>query len=436
MRPLNSLTLETVRDLLAGTFRQIPDRRRGRVDYLLPDVLLTGFAMLFFQQPSLRQFQALMKERKGRCNLETIFKVKTIPSDSQLRQILDGVPPESLRALLPELFERLRRLGWTREFATRVGEANYYPMLLDGSEYFHSTELQCPGCLRRPDRSGRIQYSHQIVAATLVKAGTHQVLPLDVEEARNSDGTQKQDCELTAGKRLIERVRQEHRQLALVAVADALYAHEPFITQLRQQRMKFVLVVKPGAHQETFEWVEELAGLGECETGQWQEGPAGQRQYFEYRIARQVPLKQGGAMLVDFLEVWVRDGAGKQLYHNSWVTDLELSRATVATVFGLGRSRWKIENEQFNVQKNQGYHLEHNYGHGRQTLSMVFYLLNLLAFVTHLILELGDRLYQQCRLVGSRRGLWELLRGAFQLVLVESWAELLRTILANRQAGP
>ena len=36
------------------------------------------------------------------------------------------------------------------------------------------------------------------------------------------------------------------------------------------------------------------------------------------------------------------------------------------------RARWKIENETFNTLKNQGYHFEHNYGHGEQHLSVVF----------------------------------------------------------------
>lgn len=262
------------------------------------------------------------------------------------------------------------------------------------------------------------------------------MLPLDVEEVRNEDGTEKQDCELNAGKRLIRRVRQEHRHLPLIVSGDALYAHEPFIGELQQQRMHFVLVVKEGSHKETFEWVADLDRLGECEKGKWQEGPAAKRRCFEYRLARQVPLTQGGVVMLNFVEVWVRDAKGKQLYHNSWVTDLSVTKETVATIIGIGRSRWKIENEQFNVQKNHGYHLEHNYGHGRQTLSMVFYLLNLLAFVTHLILEIGDRLYQQCKQGESRRGLWELLRGCFSFFLVESWADLLRTNIARQQAGP
>ena len=95
--------------------------------------------------------------------------------------------------------------------------------------------------------------------------------------------------------------------------------------------------------------------------------------------------------------------------------------ANVAVVVQIGRTRWKIENEQFNVHKNHGYELTHNYGHGQQTLSMVFYLLNLLAYVTHVVLALGDRLYQRCRAQESRRELWNALRTLVNALLVESW---------------
>jgi hypothetical protein len=74
--------------------------------------------------------------------------------------------------------------------------------VLDGSEYFHSTAIQCPGCLRWTDAEGTEHYHHLVVGATLVRAGSHRVLPLDVEEVRNSDGTEKQDCQINAGKRL------------------------------------------------------------------------------------------------------------------------------------------------------------------------------------------------------------------------------------------
>ena len=437
MRPLTSLTFEAFRALLTSVFQQIPDPRDPRrITWEMPAVLMSAFAMFFFQHPNLLEYQRRMKKKSGRSNLERVFQVEDLPSDTQMREILDGVPVEPLRRVLPEIFERMRRIGWTLKFVTELDGQQYYTVALDGSEYFHSTKIECPSCLRRQSVKGELNYSHVVVGATLVRAGSHAILPFDAEEVRNADGEQKQDCELNAGKRLVRRVRAEHRQLSICVTGDDLYAHEPLIEELRKLRLQFVLVAKPSSHAELFEWVEELDQLGECLKGKWEAGPACKRRYFEYRIAQQVPLTQAGQVLLNFVEVWERNKAGKITYHNSWVTDFELRHANAATVIGMGRSRWKIENEQFNVHKNHGYELEHNYGHGQQTLSMVFYMLNLLAFLAHQVLEFGDRLYQQCRADESRRGLWTLLRSAFYYVAVESWEALLRYHLSDEARGP
>jgi hypothetical protein len=432
-----SLTFEAFRDLLASVFRQIPDQREpSRITWEMPAVLMSAFAMFFFQHPNLLEYQRRMKKKSGRSNLERILQVEDIPSDTQMRTILDGVATEPLRRVLPEVFERMRRIGWTAKFVTEVGGEKYYTVAFDGSEYFHSTKIECPSCLRRTSKDGETQYSHVVVGATLVRAGSHAVLPLDAEEVRNEDGQEKQDCELNAGKRMAKRLRQEHRQLKICLTGDDLYAHEPFILDLRELRMDFVLVAKPTSHEELFDWVEDLDRLGECVKGKWEEGPACKRRYFEYRIASQVPLKQNGQVMVNFVEVWERNKKGKVTYHNSWVTDFEVTAENAAQVIGIGRSRWKIENEQFNVHKNHGYELEHNYGHGQQTLSMVFYLLNLLAFLAHKVLEFGDRLYQQCRQDESRKGLWTMLRSAFYLIEFESWDALLLNHLSDEAHSP
>jgi hypothetical protein len=437
MRPLKSLTFEAFRDLLAKTFKEIPDRRDPkRLKWEMPAVLMSAFAIFFFQHPNLLEYQRRMKKKRGRSNLERVFQVEDLPSDTQMREILDGVPIEPLRSVLPEVFERMRRVGWAVRFVTEVEGQNYYTVALDGSEYFHSTKIECAGCLRRQSVKGEVNYSHVVVGATLVRAGSHDILPFDAEEVRNEDGEEKQDCEINAGKRLVERLRQEHRQLSICMTGDDLYAHEPFIRELRELRMGFVLVAKPTSHGELFEWVADLDRLGECVKGSWEEGPACKRRYFEYRIAHQVPLTQLGEVLLNFVEVWERNKDGKVIYHNSWVTDFNVMPENAAQIIGVGRSRWKIENEQFNVHKNHGYELEHNYGHGQQTLSMVFYLLNLLAFLAHKVLEFGDRLYGQCQVGESRRGLWTLLRSAFYYVAVESWEALLRYHLSDESRGP
>jgi hypothetical protein len=132
--------------------------------------------------------------------------------------------------------------------------------------------------------------------------------------------------------------------------------------------------------------------------------------------------------------VWEHDRRGQLLYHHAWCTDWEGTADNGAAIVCLERSRWKIEKEQVNIQKNHGYELEHNYGHGQRTLSMVFYLLNLLAFIAHMLLERGDRLSQRCLATTARRELWHTLRTAMHLMLVTAWADFLLIYLD--EAGP
>jgi hypothetical protein len=441
MRPLQSLTLEAMIDLLSTTFGHIPDTRcSDRVTYSLHDTLMSGFAMMFFQHASLLEFQRKMQQRRGRCNLETLFGVHEVPSDTQMRAILDGVPPALLRPLLPAVFAKVRRAGWAPEWQSPVPsgfhQGEYYSAMLDGSDYFHSTAIQCPGCLQRTDAQGEVHWRHTVVSATLVKAGSHRVLPLDVEEVRNSDGQHKQDCEVNAAKRLIRRLRQAHPQLPLIIGGDDLYCHEPFIAQLRDLRLHHIVVCQPTSHLELYAWVEDMERLGGCDKGQWHEGPACRRRFYTYRIARSVPLTAARRLWGTLVEVWEHDRMGKQLYHNAWFTDLEVRADNVAAIVRIGRSRWKIENEQFNVQKNHGYELEHNYGHGQHTLSMVFYLLNLLAFMAHMILERGDRLYQRCLATTSRRELRHTLRTTMRMILVANWTEFLLLYLDEAGSSP
>jgi hypothetical protein len=442
MRPLKSLTLEAIVDLLATTFGAVDDSRAAeQLSYPLHDTLMSGFAVMFFQHASLLQFQRAMEKKRQRCNLQTIFGVHPIPSDTQMREILDEVKPEALRGVLPQLWEKVRRAGWSGRFTTTLpnGEhqGTYYTVALDGSEYFRSTKVQCPHCLRQTAPQGRVHYSHKIVGATIVRAGSHQVLPLDVEEVRNATAeSAPQDCELTAGKRLITRLRREHPQMALIVIGDDLYSHVPFVEQLQHSRQHFVLVAKPSSHPTLRAAIAAAEGTEQSQTGQWMEGSGARQRTYTYRLVPQVPLSLESTVRVTYVAVWEHGAKGELLYHNSWITDLDVDAANVTVVVQIGGTRWKIENEQFNVHKNHGYNLTHNYGHGQQHLSMVVYLLNLLAYVAHVVLALGDRLYQRCRAQESHRELWNALRTLVNAFLVTSWPALLAVYLDEGAASP
>ena len=129
---------------------------------------------------------------------------------------------------------------------------------------------------------------------------------------------------------------------------------------------------------------------------------------------------------------------GKVTYKNSWVTDIEINENNIVNLVKGGRSRWKIENETFNTLKNQGYHIEHNFGHGQQNLSMIFFTLNLLAFYVHQILELTDRLYHTVRYskFTSRKEFWNQLRCTIRILIFPTWQSLLTFILDPEKGIP
>ena len=138
-------------------------------------------------------------------------------------------------------------------------------------------------------------------------------------------------------------------------------------------------------------------------------GPHAAAAFFPSRIARSVPLTATRRVWGTWVEGWEHDRRGQPLSHHAWCTDLEVTADKVAASVRRGRSRWKIEHEPFKRQKNHGDALAHNYGHGPQTLSMVFSLLKLLAFLAPMSLERGDRLSQRCLATPSRRELWHTL---------------------------
>jgi hypothetical protein len=67
---------------------------------------------------------------------------------------------------------------------------------------------------------------------------------------------------------------------------------------------------------------------------------------------------------------------------------------------------------------------------------MVFYLLKLVAFIAHMLLERGAPLSQRWEATTSRRELWHTLRTAMRMILVASWSQLLLIYLDEDHLGP
>lgn len=425
------LSFTGLRNTLANRFQKIGDHRGRRVEYSISDCLMSAFAMMFFQDASLLEFQRRLKVQTNFDNLQTLFGVEAIPADSQLREVLDFCEPEPIAAVFSDFFRPLQRGKHLEQFQVLDGQ---YLVLLDATQIFSSEKIHCPHCLHKTSAKGKVRYQHQVLQVVIAHPDHRQVIPLAPEPIRNEDGKEKQDCEINAGKRIIQKIRQNHPKLKIIIGGDDLYSKQPFIEELEKAGMSYVLVAKPSDHKVLYEWFCELRGMNETKILELTDH---KKVVHHYEWANKLPLNgDQKARDVNYFEYTQTKGS-KTLFHSSWVTDIGIHENNIVMLVKIGRARWKVENESFNTLKNQGYHLEHNFGHGRKNLSYIFYLLNILAFFCHQIFELTDPLYQKCRSAFSaRKEYWNQLRCTIRILVFNSWQHLLEFIIDPKANPP
>ena len=219
-------------------------------------------------------------------------------------------------------------------------------------------------------------------------------------------------------------------------LGDDLYSKEPFCALALHEGFNFILVCKPDSHPKLYERLAFWQAQGAMT--QWEQRRRNGRvtEVALYRFINEV-LLQGGkhALAVNWVEMTVVNAkTGAQLYYNTFITNHRLSMANVAEVAQAGRGRWKIENENNNVLKTKGYHLEHNFGHGKQYLSATMLSLNLLAFLFHTVLEWSDEPYAILRQVLARRQtFFEDMRALTRYIVFESWPHLMDFMIKGLQ---
>jgi len=400
-------------------FKEVEDRRPINVEIPMADALMSGFAMFSLKDPSLLAFD---ERRQTPENLKRVYGIKRIPSDTQMRTILDDVNPEGIRPLFKRVFQQLQR-GKELEKMRYMGR--YYLASLDGTGYFKSEEVHCENCLEKYyQRSGKTIYTHQMLGGAIVHPERREVIPLAPEPIIKQDGANKNDCERNAAKRFLAQLRQDHPRLPFIIVEDALSANAPHIRELKRHNLRFLLGVKPGDHAYLFDFVRQADETGQTSHFESEKDDVVHR----FCFLNDVPLNESNVdVRVNFLEYWeIKSG---KTQHFSWVTDFTITHKNAFTLMRGGRARWKIENETFNTLKNQGYHFEHNFGHGHQHLSVVFAFLMMLAFAVDQAQQLACQLFQAAwAKAGSKRSLWEKLRALFNELPMESMTMIWRAI--------
>ena len=417
--------LDSLLGSLRGCLDRFPDKRRGiNTTYDMADIGTAAFSVFFMQCPSFLAHQRQLEEGHGRSNCASLFGITKIPSDNHIRDMLDPASPALLHPVFAETIDQLRRIdGGLDTFRRLDGRVL---IALDGSEYHCSRKVHCPHCSTRIRGKSETEYFHSMLAATLVAPGHNKVIPLEPEFIVPQDGAEKQDCENMAAKRWLATHGLRYATLDPVYLGDDLFSRQPLCQAVLDAGGHFIFVCKPSSHPLIQEYLTGI-DLPVIE----QTVKRGKQCFIHrYRWLQGVPLRDGkDALMVNWFEIEIINPKGETTYRNSFVTDLPAGPGTVVELAACGRARWKIENETFNVLKNNGYNLEHNFGHGKKNLATILVSLNLLAFAIHTVCDIGDELWRAARAkLGPRYNFFGKLAAITAFLIFPSWEDLLLTL--------
>ena len=342
--------LNQIIKLLRKEFKKLPDKRgRKHVEYAIEDIALSAFSLFYFQSKSWLDFQRNMFTRTGKSNAKSFFGIEKIPSDNHIRDVLDDIRVEQLQPIFDGIYHLLLKKETLQEY-------QYFDrtllVLLDGTYYHSSRKIHCAHCQTKTksDAKGKMytEYYHSAITPIIAHPKSNQVLSLFPEVISNKDGEDKQDCEINA-----------------------------YIEKLGELDSKVVTKSNRSRKKETY----------------------------RYAYLNDVDLTgDKDSIKVNWCRVEVTDEKKKIVYSGAFATDYTIDDHNVEKIVEAGRARWKVENENNNTLKTGGYHLAHNFGHGKEGLSELLFTLNLLSFLTHTISLKHDEGYQKLyELINNRQ---------------------------------
>ncbi|NOT78187.1 MAG: transposase [Bacteriovoracaceae bacterium] len=440
-----NLNIQALNRQLRAHFAKIKDPRKVK-SLPLVDIIMSGLAVFQLKIPSLLLLDDMRSEPLAHKNLKRLFDIKQVPSDTQLRDVLDRVPTDEFRNSFNLVFHSLQKDKALEQFKFFDGHKDQYLVSCDATGIFGSTNIKCDYCLaklqkKQDDDGEKLHYHHQLLAASMVHPKQKTVIPLCPEPIIQQDGQAKNDCEINAAKRLYYHLRAAHPKLPMILLQDGLYSTGANVLELKKHNLSFIIVAKQDRCKNLFfgfdKRKEGLKDTVEFTNTSIIGDKTKKTRTRTYSYVNALPMTGKGDVAVNFIKFkeaieWIIDSGRKkgqikkEEVEYAWITDIEISKDNIEKIVEAGRSRWKIENEVFNTLKNQGYQLEHNYGHGKKYLANNFAMLTMLAFLVDQVQEAHCDLFK-ATLERFKKRCSKIWR-SFEFLLVsrefESWLEL------------
>ena len=357
--------------LIRHFFKELPQwlnemadpRNPSYITYSQSDLVLMGILKNMCAVKSMRSMEETFNEQPCIDTLRFLSGdqgLMEMPHADTLNYYLERLSPACLADVRKRMVKSLIR---KKSFYRSKLLGKYWRIIIDGTGLFYFREKHCENCLvttiTREEEGKEVKqkrYYHKVLEAKLVLA-PGIIISLDTEFIENeNEDVSKNDCELNAAKRLLERLSRDYPRLPICLQGDALYAVEPIMKFCREHGWKYILAQKATRQKvlaESYEWIargggaERVEGIGK---------EKGMGEYVNH-VEETAGKKEEANM---YRYRYETDESGKKEIHEfQWITNLEVTKKNLEEMIEAGRGRWKIENEGFNNQKNGIYEIEH-----------------------------------------------------------------------------
>jgi hypothetical protein len=306
-------------------------------------------------------------------NVKKVLGLKTLeelPHYDTINDFLSKLGPTDLEDIRTYMIKELLK---KRCFDSYRIKGEYWGIIIDGTGLFSFSEKHCDHCLKREytDKETdekRMVFMHHVLEAKLVVGD--MVLSIGSEFIENeSEDVSKQDCELKAFHRLAKKLKDTYPRLPICLLGDSLYACESVFSRCESYKWAFMIRFKEGRIKSVakeFQVIKEI------------EGDA----YGNVFWANDISYKE---RTLNVLEGTLGDNKEREKSF-LFITNIKVTKRHAKGLIGTGRSRWKIENQGFNHQKNIRYHIEHAGSHDYQAMKNHY----LLTQITDILMQLYE----------------------------------------------
>lgn len=356
--------------LLLSLLDKLTDKRhKSYVSYSIRTIILTRLFSLICGVISMNGMTRAFNTENTIKNLSSIChqKMIEIPHWQTIQDVIEQLEIEEIRDIRRYMVKAIVR-------SKMFDNARYngaFQLLVDATGVSSHDYNLNNTCITKKSKKGVLKYHKYVLEAKIVVGNV--VISLDSEWVENSTiktEKQKQDCEISAFKRMAPRIKKEFPKMKFIITGDALYATKPTIDICKKYNWNYIFNLKKNRLKQIY-------------------------QDFEDDIKYQNEVTKENYYLsssINYKGIWL----SAFRYHDkevdkefNYISNLKVTNHNIEKIVKMGRKRWKIENEGFNEQKNGTFCISHLSSRNENAIKVHYYLIQI-AHIIRQLLEYGS----------------------------------------------